>query len=133
MRRFFAICLAISLILTMTIVSVEAQDVSPIADNYRTANATISISNGVANVSGSMQGIRGRTTKVTVHLYLQQYSDGEWIDYDDWLESVEGTSCTVNKNVAVPSGYKYRAKASCYAYAGSKCEHITKYSKTVSY
>ena len=77
---------------------------------------------GVANVSGSMQGIRGTTTKVTVHLYLQQYSDGEWIDYDDWLESVEGISCTVNKNVAVPSGYKYRAKASCYAYAGNKCE-----------
>ncbi len=40
MRRFFAICLAISLVLTMTIASVQAQDVSPIADNCRTATWT---------------------------------------------------------------------------------------------
>lgn len=50
MRRFFAICLAISLMLSLTIASAQAQDVSVMADNYRTANATISISNGVANV-----------------------------------------------------------------------------------
>ena len=75
------------------------------------------------------EGIYGVTTKVTIHLYLQQYSHGRWVNYDDWLESNEGISCTVSKTVTVPTGYKYRAKASCYAYAGSNYEHIVKYSK----
>ena len=74
------------------------------------------------------EGIHGVTTKVTIHLYLQQYSNGRWVNYDDWLETNEGISCTVSKTV---TGYKYRAKASCYAYAGSDYEHIVKYSKEV--
>ena len=106
-------------------------NISPIAEYYRLANATISLNNGSATVGGRMEGIHGVTTKITVYLYLQQYRNGRWVDYDDWLESNEGISCTVSKTVTVPTGYKYRAKASCYAYAGSNYEHIVKYSKAV--
>lgn len=103
------------------------------AENYNIASATLSVNNGTATVSGTLAGIRGVTTKATVHLYLQQYCNGQWTDYEDWLESNNGKDCTVHKTISVPKGYKYRAKASCYAYAGAKSEHVTKYSAEVYY
>ena len=105
--------------------------VAPMAENYLDAEARLKIVSGTATVSGNMNGKMGITTKVTIHLYLQQYKNGKWTDYDDWLESKNGTSLTVSKTVTVPTGYKYRAKASCYAYAGNNCEHVIKYSAEV--
>lgn len=61
--------------------------VAPMAENYLDAEARLKIVSGTATVSGNMNGKMGITTKVTVHLYLQQYKDGKWVDYDDWLES----------------------------------------------
>ena len=101
--------------------------VAPMAENYLDAEARLKIVSGTATVSGNMNGKMGITTKVTIHLYLQQYKNGKWTDYDDWLESKNGTGLTVSKTVTVPTGYKYRAKASCYAYAGNNCEHVVKY------
>lgn len=101
------------------------------AENYLDAEARLKIVSGTATVSGNMNGKMGITTKVTIHLYLQQYKNGKWTDYDDWLESKNGTGLTVSKTVTVPTGYKYRAKASCYAYAGNNCEHVVKYSGEV--
>lgn len=101
---------------------------------YRSASATLGISsNGVAEVRGDIKGIIGTTTKTTVHLYLQQYENGDWVDVDDWLDSDETVNRTLTKQVTVEKGFKYRAKASCYAYSGTKCEHVTKYSAEVSY
>ena len=105
--------------------------VAPMAENYLDAEARLKIVSGTATVSGNMNGKMGITTKVTIHLYLQQYKNGKWTDYDDWLESKNGTGLTVSKTVTVPTGYKYRAKASCYAYAGNNCEHAVKYSGEV--
>ena len=105
--------------------------VAPMAANYLDAEARLKIVSGTATVSGNMNGKMGITTKVTIHLYLQQYKNGKWTDYDDWLESKNGTGLTVSKTVTVPTGYKYRAKASCYAYAGNNCEHVVKYSGEV--
>ena len=105
--------------------------VAPMAENYLDAEARLKILSGTATVSGNMNGKMGITTKVTIHLYLQQYKNGKWTDYDDWLESKNGTGLTVSKTVTVPTGYKYRAKASCYAYAGNNCEHVVKYSGEV--
>ena len=105
--------------------------VAPMAENYLDAEARLKIVSGTATVSGNMNGKMGITTKVTIHLYLQQYKNGKWTDYDDWLESKNGTGLTVSKTVTVPTGYKYRAKASCYAYAGNNCEHVVKYSGEV--
>ena len=105
--------------------------VAPMSENYLDAEARLKIVSGTATVSGNMNGKMGITTKVTIHLYLQQYKNGKWTDYDDWLESKNGTGLTVSKTVTVPTGYKYRAKASCYAYAGNNCEHVVKYSGEV--
>ena len=105
--------------------------VAPMAENYLDVEARLKIVSGTATVSGNMNGKMGITTKVTIHLYLQQYKNGKWTDYDDWLESKNGTGLTVSKTVTVPTGYKYRAKASCYAYAGNNCEHVVKYSGEV--
>ena len=100
---------------------------------YRNADAGLSIINGNAEADGSITGVAGTTTKTTVHLYLQQYKDGKWVDVNDWLVSNASVSTFVSKSVSVEKGYKYRSKASCYAYAGSKSEHVTKYSAEVSY
>ena len=101
---------------------------------HTSAKATLSISStGVSTATGEITGVLGVTTKTTVHLYLQQYKSGKWVDVDDWLVSETSDSTFVSKSVSVEKGYKYRAKASCYAYAGSKSEHVTKYSAEVKY
>lgn len=105
----------------------------PMASNYKSATVNLNIQNGTATIRGNLTGINGVTTKATVHLYLQQYSNDEWKDYADWLASDTGVDCVVVKTISVPKGYKYRAKASCYAYNGAKSEHITKYSSQISY
>lgn len=135
MKRLLTVCFVISLLLVGSVCVTYASvgDIDVMADNYNTANAKLSISNGTATISGTIIGTRGVTTKATVHLYLQQYRDGEWTNYKDWLESNDGKDCIVSKTISVPKGYTYRAKASCYAYAGSKCEHVTKYSGEVQY
>ena len=105
--------------------------IAPMADNYVSAYARLNITSGEATVSANVNGKPGVTTKVTIHLYLQQYKDGKWMDYDDWTKTEKGVNCTLSETVSVPKGYTYRAKASCYAYAGSKSEHVTKYSREV--
>ena len=101
--------------------------------NDRSVYADLKITSGEATVSAKMNGKIGITTKVTIHLYLQQYKDGKWVDYDDWTKTEKGVNCTLSETVSVPKGYTYRAKASCYAYAGSKSEHVIKYSAEVKY
>lgn len=136
MRKALFISLLVLLLMTAAFTSayaVAGNSISPMASNYRSATARLSLNGGTATASGTLTGINGTTTKATVHLYLQQYRNGEWSDYDDWLESNAGYDCVVVKTVSVPKGYKYRAKASCYAYAGNKSEHVTKYSAEVEY
>lgn len=113
---------------------VNEEVVEPMALYYSTVSASLSISSsGIATAKGAIKGIPGTTTKTTVHLYLQQYKNGEWVDVDDWLETGEAVSRTLTKTKTVTKGYTYRAKASCYAYSGSKYEHVTKYSIEVKY
>lgn len=112
----------------------DGPDASVMALYYRSANADLTISSsGTATATGKVTGVIGTTTKTTVHLYLQQYKNGAWVDIGDWLDSGETASRTLTKTQTVEKGYKYRAKASCYAYAGTKSEHVTKYSAEVSY
>ena len=139
MKRTIIKCLLVCLLVTMALVPVYAaigqgNEISPMALYYRYADAGISISSsGSATVDGTIVGITGTTTKTTVHLYLQRYEDGEWVDVADWVKSNESVSTTVSKTKSVTSGYKYRAKASCYAYSGSDYERVIKYSSEVTY
>lgn len=103
------------------------------AVNYSSAAASISISSGTATCSGKIWGIAGKTTKTSVHLYLQKYTNGAWVNVADWTSSGNTVNRILSKNKSVSKGYKYRSKAVCYAYAGTKSEKVTKYSSTVSY
>lgn len=134
MKRIIGVLLMTCLLTFSTVAIASASifdSVTPMDENYGGAYAKLRITSGEANISAAITGKAGKTTKVTIHLYLQQYKNGKWTDYDDWLESKNGTSLTVSKTVTVPTGYKYRAKASCYAYAGNNCEHVVKYSGEV--
>ena len=136
MKRTITILLVTCVLLFCSIAAASASMsdiIAPMADNYRSVYADLKITSGEATVSAKMNGKIGITTKVTIHLYLQQYKDGKWVDYDDWTKTENGVNCTLSETVSVPKGYTYRAKASCYAYAGSKSEHVTKYSAEVKY
>ena len=136
MKRTITVLLVACVLIfsSLTVASASMSDIiAPIADNYRSVYADLKITSGEATVSAKMNGKIGITTKVTIHLYLQQYKDGKWVDYDDWTKTEKGVNCTLSETVSVPKGYTYRAKASCYAYAGSKSEHVIKYSAEVKY
>ncbi len=136
MKRTITVLLVACVLLfsSLTVASASMFDViAPMADNYSNINVNLDIASGKAEVSATLYGRIGVTTKATIHLYLQQYKDGKWEDYDDWLKSENATSCALSKTISIPKGYTYRAKASYYAYAGSKSEHVTKYSSEVKY
>ena len=136
MKRTITVLLVACVLIfsSLTVASASMSDIiAPMADNYRSVYADLKITSGEATVSAKMNGKIGITTKVTIHLYLQQYKDGKWVDYDDWTNTEKGVNCTLSETVSVPKGYTYRAKASCYAYAGSKSEHVIKYSAEVKY
>lgn len=102
-------------------------------NNYVTAIAHISINGNTANVSGKITGVLGKTTKTSIHLYLQQYKNGSWVNIDDWTSSGNTASRSISKTRIVTKGYKYRAKAVCSAYAGNDKEIVTKYSSALNY
>lgn len=107
---------------------------STMASNYSNATAGLSISDsGTASASGNVSGKAGHTTKISIHLYLQKYSNGRWTSVADWSGSKEGISYMLKKTKSVSKGYRYRAKAVCRAYAGSDSEKVTRYSSAVKY
>lgn len=103
------------------------------AVNYSSASASISFSDGTATCPGKIRGIAGKTTKTSVHLYLQKYVNGNWINVADWTSSGNTVNRVLTKTKSVSKGYKYRSKAVCYAYIGSSSEKVTKYSSAVNY
>ena len=139
MAKKIGACMVICLLMIVAVIPAygavtDGPDASIMALYHTSAKATLSISStGVSTATGEITGVLGVTTKTTVHLYLQQYKSGKWVDVDDWLVSETSDSTFVSKSVSVEKGYKYHAKASCYAYAGSKSEHVTKYSAEVKY
>lgn len=96
--------------------------------NYVTASAELSISNTTATCRGTVKGTAGKTTKTSIHLYLQRYANGVWTDIDDWISEGYTVDRRITKTKTVSKGYQYRTKIDCSIYVGSKCEKVTKYS-----
>ena len=111
----------------------SAPELEPMAENYLGATASIKLSGSTVKVHGAIDGKIGKTTKTSVHLYLQQYKSGKWVSIADWTTTVNADSASLSKSKTVTKGYKYRAKAVCAAYVGSDKETVTKYSNAVSY
>ena len=108
--------------------------IEPMAEYHFSSKASLTISSGgVAEATGKIVGLAGVTTKTTVHLYLQRYEGGEWVDVADWISSNDAVNTTLIKTKSVDNGYTYSAKASFYAYCGSDYERVVRYSSEVSY
>ena len=139
MKKLFTIAMMVSLLLTVAVMPAQAavvpgEQIMPMAMYYRDARATLSISSvGIASAEGKITGIAGTTTSCSISLYLQRYENGDWEDVAMWTDSANAVSLTLTKPLAVDSGYKYRAKAICYAYSGSQMEYVTRYSSEVYY
>lgn len=130
------VVLCISMLSTCATTFASTNDVptyDTYAINYSSASASISVSGNRATSSGKIWGISGKTTKTSIHLYLQKYANGVWVNVDDWTSSGNTVNRTISKTKNISKGYKYRSKAICYAYAGTKSEKVTKYSRVISY
>lgn len=111
---------------------VPGEEIMPMAMYYRVANASLYISSsGIAEAEGEITGITGTTTKCSITLYLQRYENGNWVDVAMWTDSANTVSLALTRSLGVDSGYKYRAKAICYAYSGSQMEYVTRYSSEI--
>ncbi len=138
MRKFKTLVISVCLIMLLTSSVVfgavtSVTDIETMAENYSTVSAFISLSGNSVEVTGKIIGRAGKTTKTSIHLYLQQYKNGSWVNVDDWTSSGDTVARQLSKTNTVTKGYKYRAKAVCVAYVGSDKETVTKYSTTISY
>ncbi|MBR1989084.1 MAG: hypothetical protein IJ987_01325 [Firmicutes bacterium] len=139
MRKSLTILMMAVMIMTAAIVPAQAavipgEEIAPMAMYHHEANATLTISSsGMAEAKGQITGWIGTTTKCSITLYLQRYENGDWEDVAMWTDTANGSSLTLTRTLGVDSGYKYRAKAICYAYSGSQMEYVTRYSSEVYY
>lgn len=136
MKRMFMTCVLLCLMLIIPAECAFAtmdEGIMPTAENYVSAKATIAVENNQIVVCGKMYGISGKTTKVEIQLYLQQYNDGRWVSIKEWDKVGNGASCVISETSKAPKGYKYRARAICCAYAGGKGETTIKYSNEIIY
>ena len=86
--------------------------------------ASISISaNGTATVNASINGIIGKTTKLTVDCQLQKYVNGSWNKIDSWQKTVNGLSLTIEKSKKISKG-TYRTHVVFHSYSVSGKEEI---------
>ena len=138
MRKLKRMLTSVGLILLLSVstvfgAAISTPEIKPMAENYSKASASISLSGSSAKVSGQIIGRAGKTTKTSIHLYLQQYKNGSWVNVDDWTSSGDTVTRSLSKTKTVTKGYKYRTKAVCAAYVGSDKETVTKYSQEIRY
>ena len=133
-RMLTSVCLIMLLSVSAVFgATISTPEIEPMAENYSRATASISLSGSSAKASGQIIGRAGKTTKTSIHLYLQQYKNGSWVNVDDWTSSGDTVTRSLSKTKTVTKGYKYRSKAVCAAYVGSDKESVTKYSSVIIY
>ena len=129
----FTACIALTCFTCSVSATVSDPNIVPMSTYYRSAYSKNDIStNGTVTIKGSITGYRGTTTKTSVHLYLQKYTNKQWSNVANWTLTTNSSSCALSKSKTVSKG-KYRSKAVCTAYAGTKSEKITKYSTAITY
>ena len=135
------ICIAVSLLIMMVPcfafggTELDTPIEEGLVDEYSytsTVSTTLTISNtGVAKPRAVITGFPGTTTKLSVTMYLQKYSNGSWETIQSWSSSTTLNSLTLTKSKVVSKG-KYRTHAVFKAYRNSSSEQIVKNSGTVS-
>lgn len=72
------------------------------------------------NVNG-----KSTATKISIYLYLQEYSNGVWSNVDVVTKEVNSRNAYVSDTYSsAVSGKKYRTEAHVYVYSGSKYEYL---------
>lgn len=92
----------------------------------------LSISSGTALLDCDVQGVYGKTTRITVTGKLQRYSAGAWINVSSSSQTVDSYQMMFSRAVGVSKGLTYRAVYTVKAYSGNQYEIQTFYSNTVT-
>ena len=104
------------------------------AEYHISSKASLTISSGgLAEVTGKILGVPGITTRTSVILYLEKYKNGAWVEDDSWFSEGGTVNTTLSETKYVEKGYKYRAKAVCYAFSTNDHERVVRYSDEVYY
>jgi len=123
--------------LTTGALSLTTADASPSykasAVNYSSARASISFSHGMSICRGKICGFPEKTTRISIHLYLQRFANGSWNTVADWNFSGNTVNRTLKGKHSASKGHQYRAKAVFRAYDGAICEKVKIYSRSVYY
>ena len=99
-----------------------------------TTTQAISIKNGTATVTASVEGYQGIATKVVMYMYLQQSKNGGWTNLTSYTHTFNNYYGAAEHYYSTcPKGYTYRLRCSYYVYSGSQYEHIIAYSNNYSY
>lgn len=131
----FSLCILTANSLPVNAVaSQRLNDIVPFYDYTSKTNTSISISqSGVGTCTASITGYQDLTTQIQIYMYLEQYSNGSWRVIKTWTESYNYFKGTLQQDYSVSKGYRYRTKASYYAYSGSNYENIVRYSSEAQY
>lgn len=89
-------------------------------------------SDGDADCTVTVHG-KSSATKISGYMYLEQYKNGQWVQYDYWYDSVSDSTMYMSETRAVTSGYKYRVRFSGTVYSGSNSESVSATSATVQF
>ena len=88
---------------------------------------------GTATAATKVMGYPDTATSVLIFMYLERKENGQWRVVESWSESASSYSLTLEESAEVESGYTYRVRSSCYVYAGTASEYITKNSQEARY
>lgn len=88
---------------------------------------------GTATAATKVMGYPDTATSVLIFMYLERKENGQWKVVESWSESASSYSLTMEESAEAESGYMYRVRSSCYVYAGTASEYITKNSQEVQY
>lgn len=138
MKKMLTILVCICIIFSMTIMITFANvenglAIKPMAQNFTTAKAYLSISEGSATCSTTVNGIVGKTSKIMVRMYLQKHTGSTWKTINNWSHTETSMMMSFEQTATVSRGSKYRVKADITVYVGVERESITKYSSVVNY
>lgn len=132
MKKMISVIMAICIMMCSLSMSVSANSATnymkpevSIMNLYTDDIETVAYKDGSGifykcNVTG-----KSTATKISIYLYLQEYSNGSWSNVDVVTKGVNGRSAYVSDTYSsAVSGRKYRTEAHVYVYSGSKYEYL---------
>ena len=135
MRKMGIVFLAVMFLLTPVCEIEAAEDgamavIMPRNEATNSTTASLSISSGKAYVTAKTISYLDNTSKIFLHVYLQQYVDGSWQTYQYWVTSSQTRTCTFSGNIDLTSGYSYRVKVSSWVMGNGNSEQIVVYTNS---